>query len=72
MHPPGSPVGSSTPLGANTPGAGQVFAVAGMKSSILNGLLVKWLSNGVVVVASWHVALSGGVARLTSSCFRHA
>ena len=72
MHPPGRPVGSGTPLGANTPGAGQVLAVAGMKSSIRNGWLEKWLVNGVAVVVSVHVAVSGGDVRLTSFCIRHA
>jgi hypothetical protein len=48
-----------------------VVSAGAMKSSIRNGSLVKWLSNGVAVVVSWQVALRGGVARLTSSCSRH-
>ena len=63
---------SSTPLGANTPGAGHVLAVVGMdESSIVNGALRKWLWNGVAVVVSVHVAGSGGDVRLTSFCSRH-
>ena len=73
MQPPGRPVGSSTPLGAKTPGAGHVFAVIGMRpgTSIWNGALRKLLWKVVAVVASVHVAGCGGVARFTSSCSRH-
>jgi hypothetical protein len=48
------------------------------KSSILNGAFVKWLGNGVAVVVSVHVLLSGAVGlaadiacRLMSSMYRH-
>ena len=39
---------------------------------MVNGALPKWLSKAVVVVASWQVALRGGVVRFGSFCFRHA
>jgi hypothetical protein len=42
-----------------------------MKSSIANGALGNALSKAGVTVASWQVASSGGVARLTSFCSRH-
>jgi hypothetical protein len=60
------------PLGANTPGGGQVVADAGMKSSMVNGWLVKWLVNVVGVVVSVQVAGSGGEVRLTSFCSRQS
>ena len=45
MQPPGWPEPLSTPLGAKTPGAGQVVSSGAMESSIRNGSLKKWLSN---------------------------
>jgi hypothetical protein len=71
VQPPGRPVPFSHPLGLlKSPGGGQVVSDGAMKSSIRNGLFVKWLSNGVAVVVSLHVGLSGGVARFASFCNR--
>ena len=72
MQPPGRPAPFRTPLGAETPGAGHVVAAGGMKSSIVNGALVKWLVNAVGVVVSVQRDDSGGEVRLTSSCCRQA
>ena len=69
MQPPGSPEPLSTPLGAKTPGAGQVVSSGAMESSIRNGSLKKWLSNaGEALVQRVD---SGGEVRLTSFWSRH-
>jgi hypothetical protein len=59
-----------TPLGAKTPGAGQVVSLGLMAASIRNGLFLNALSNAGVTVASWQRAGSGGEVRFTSFCFR--
>src|SRR5882672_11459815 len=70
VQPPGRAPGLSLrmPLGANTPGAGQVLSVVAMTSSILNGRFLNALWNGVAPVLSTHVDGCGGDVRLTSFC----
>ena len=76
VQPPGSARGSpaSSPLAKLKPcsGFGHVAAVAGMKSSIVNGWFRKWLAYampfGVVLLQTLE---SGGVVRFTSSWNRH-
>src|SRR2546425_12816471 len=61
VQPPGRlPSLGGRPVGAKTPGCGQVRASFGMTASMLNGLFVKWLAN-VVSVSFGGVA--GGVGR---------
>ena len=59
-----------TPLGANTPGAGQVLSVGLDEASIANGLLAKWLVEAVGRCRWQVVAGCGGLVRLTSFCSR--
>ena len=69
MQPPATPWPARTPLAANTPGFGQVVAVAGISESIVNCEFAKWLVNVVGVdVESVHVPCSGGTVRFTSCC----
>ena len=68
VQPPGSPLPFSTPLGADTPGAGQVVSDGLMKRSMAKGLLVKWLVTPCAV--SEQSAGCGGLVRFTSFCSR--
>ena len=72
MQPPGSPCPFGTPFGALAPGAGQVFAQAGMYWSIVKGAFANALVKVVAVVLSVQVEGSGGDVRLTSFCRRQA
>src|SRR5262245_47733859 len=79
VQPPSVAPGLSlrTPLAAKTRGGGQVLSAGAMKSSILNGPFVKWLSNGVatggdpVRIVPLQTFESGGTFRFTSSCGIH-
>ena len=66
VQPPGVPVPFAQPFGrANSwPGCGHVVSDGAMKSSIVNHVFGKWLTNVVAVVRSVQSAGSGGeVAR---------
>src|SRR6478672_7982685 len=81
VQPPGEPVPFLKPFGllkATSGVGGHVVSVGERKSSIVNGALAKWLGNGVAVVVSLQVVLSGAVGlapdcacRLMSSMYRH-
>src|SRR5947209_1420134 len=73
VQPPGVPVPFAQPFGrANSwPGCGHVVSDGAMKSSIVNHVFGKWLTNVVAVVRSVQSAGSGGEVRLTSFCIRH-
>ncbi len=60
----------STPLGAKTPGAGQVVSVGRMYRSMVNQLLRKWLAGTPWAGSVQVVAKGEGEVRLTSFCSR--
>src|SRR3954452_6287002 len=66
VQPPARPVPFSMPVDVLSVGFGQVVSSGLMKSSIVNGAFVKWLSNAgaVELAGSWQVVDSGGLARV--------
>src|SRR5438105_15386817 len=79
VQPPGSARESvfEIPFAKKRFGGGHVVSDGLMKSSILNGPFVKWLSYGVGTIGlparivPLHTFERGGTVRLTSSCGMH-